>query len=413
MHFALMCPPYTGHLNPMFAVAQALRSRGHRSTFVGLPDTAERVVSAGFEQCTLGAVSHPCGSLRQMEGRLARLEGFIGLRTAISDMAGMTNMLCREGAAALRKLAPDGIVCDQLEAAGGLLARHLRMPCISVANALMIDREPYVPPPFTAWRYARTGWGRSRNLGGYRVTDWLMSDVSQVIARWSKTWQLPGCRTVEDCLAPVQIGQLSPALDFPREALPTGFHYTGPLRPSLGTEEVWHAPSYPLRRFVYVSLGSLQGGRFELIASITQACRDQGFTAVVAHGGRLDAAQSAALPGAPIVEPFVAQRRVIEHCDLVITHGGMNTVLDALTVGVPLVLVPLAMEQGAISQRCVRAGVGLQVRSRLPGVRALRTVIGASLGGARCTHRAASLAAALKAAGGATRAAELIECHAS
>ena len=156
----------------MFAIAEALRGRGHHSTFIGLADVSHRVTSAGFKHRTLGAVSHPRGSLQRMEGRLARLNGLSGLRVAISDMAGITDMLCFEGAAALRALAPDGIVCDQLEPAGGLLARHLQLPCVSVANALMIDREPYVPPPFTNWAYSRTGWGRSRNLGGYRITDW-------------------------------------------------------------------------------------------------------------------------------------------------------------------------------------------------------------------------------------------------
>lgn len=412
MHFALMCPPYAGHLNPMFALGEALRGRGHRSTFVAVPDMARVVEAAGFKALQVGDVSHPPGSLIRMERNLTLLSGLRGLHSAIRDMAVMTDMLCYEGALALRQLAPDAIVTDQLEAAGGLLARHIGLPFVSVANALMLDREPYIPPPFTDWSYARTRWACSRNRGGYRVSDWLMSEVSQVICRWSDAWRLPHCRTVEDCMAPVQVGQMSQALDYPRESLPDGFTYTGPLRRPIDTAGTWQPPPQRRPPFAFVSLGSLQGGRFELISAITQACRDSGMTPIVAHGGRLSQEQCSALPGDPIVETFVAQRRVIECCELVITHGGMNTVLDALSLGVTLVLVPLAMEQGAISERVVRAGVGVRVRSRSRSVSGLRKSIEDALG-RRGTDRTLSMAASLQAAGGAARAAELIERHAA
>lgn len=412
MHFAMLCPPFTGHLNPMFAVGKALQARGHRSTFVVVPDLVRQVQTAGFGAAAVGSQSHPMGTLLRLERRLANLNGLRGLRETVRDMARMTDMLCSEGAIALRKLAPNAVVCDQLEAGGGLLARHLRLPHVSVANALMIDREPYVPPPFTSWGYARTAWARSRNVGGYRVSDWLMHDLSQVIARWSNVWRLRGLRTVEDCLSATQIGQLSPLLDFPRDDLPASFHYTGPLRVPQSDESAWQPPSTARGPFAFVSLGSLQGGRFQLIAQITQACRDEGLTAVVAHAGRLSDAQAVALPGAPIVEQYVAQRSVMACCDLVITHGGMNTVLDALSLGVPLVTVPLAMEQGAIAQRVSRAGAGVQMRSRLPSVRVLRKAISDALGRSLCSYYAADLATSLNTAGGATRAAQLIEHHA-
>ncbi len=410
----MLCPPYAGHLNPMLAVAGALRSRGHRVSFIGLADIAPRVQAQGLAFVPVGSDSHPVGTLPRLEARVAGLRGLLGIGAVIDDVAAMTDMLCGSVPAVLQGLQVDAVVFDQLEPAGGLVARHLGLPCVSVANALMLDREPYVPPPFTDWAYARTRWARERNLGGYRVSDWMMGRVAAVLSRWSAAFGLPERRRAEQCVAPRQIGQMSPLLDFPREALADGFHYTGPLRAPLAEEPPWLPPDAAGSALAFVSLGSLQGGRFTLIARICRACRELGLTPVVVHNGRLTDAQAAALPGAPLVAPFLPQRRVIAHCAVVVTHGGLNTVLDALAAGVPLVLVPLAMEQGAIAQRVVRSGAGRRLRAvvpHAPSVRALRRVIGEVLARDACRGAARRVGQSLQSGGGAPAAARLIEQH--
>jgi zeaxanthin glucosyltransferase len=411
LQFAFFCPPYPGHLNPMIALGSALRAGGHRVCFVGLADIAASARAAGLDCAPVGLRTHPPGTLPALEARLARLRGLLGIRAVIADVAAMTDMLCREAPAALQRLEPDGIVFDQLEPAGGLLARHLGLRCVSVANALMLDREPYVPPPFTDWSYARTRWARERNLGGYRVSDWMMARVAAVISHWAAAVGLAPCRRAEQCVAPRQIGQMSPLLDFPREELSDAFHYAGPLRRPLSDEPPWQPPTAAWRPLAFVSLGSLQGGRHALIAAICQACDELGLTAVVAHNGRLGDAQVAALPGSPIVEKFLPQRRVIEHCAIVVSHGGMNTVLDALSAGVPLALVPLAMEQGAIAERVVRAGAGERLRGPLHGAAALRRLIANVLARPAYRVQAHHLARSLHAGGGVDAAAERIERH--
>lgn len=412
MQFAFFCPPYPGHLNPMFALGEALHGRGHGVTFLGIDDVGAAVCRAGFAFEALGrTTSHPAGSLQRMEARLAGLRGLLGIGGVIDDVARMTDMLCREAPAVLQRLQPDALVCDQLEPAGGLLARRFGLPQASVANALMLDREPYMPPPFTDWAYARTRWARERNLGGYRVSDWMMGRVAEVLARWCAEFGIARCERTEQCVSQHQVGQLSPALDFPREALGEGFHYAGPLRPPLSDEPPWQPPTGARGPFAFVSLGSLQGGRFSLIARLTQACRDLGLTAIVAHNGRLDAAQAARLPGQPVVAAYLPQRQVMRHCALVVSHGGMNTVLDALEAGVPLALLPLAMEQGAITQRVLRAGAGRRLSGRrsLPAVRRLLSGV---LADGQHRRQALALGATLQAGGGAARAAELVEQHA-
>ena len=50
---------------------------------------------------------------------------------------------------------------------------------------------------------------------------------------------------------------------------------------------------------------------------------------------------------------FVPQRAVLARSALLVGHAGFNTVLDALSHGVPIVAMPLAFEQPAITRDMV------------------------------------------------------------
>ena len=64
------------------------------------------------------------------------------------------------------------------------------------------------------------------------------------------------------------------------------------------------------------------------------------------------------LPGNVIAAAYAPQLELLEKASLTLTHGGLNTVLDSLSCGVPMVLVPLTYEQPAIAARVARVGAG-------------------------------------------------------
>ncbi|NEO74378.1 hypothetical protein [Moorena sp. SIO3H5] len=47
-HFGIMCPPVSGHLNPMATLGYELKQRGHRVTVLGIEDTQPKVIAAGL-----------------------------------------------------------------------------------------------------------------------------------------------------------------------------------------------------------------------------------------------------------------------------------------------------------------------------------------------------------------------------
>ena len=390
----------------MLALARTLVDRGHRVTFVAQADARPKLERPGIGYAAVGARSHPPGRLARMTARLGGTTGLFGISGVIRDMADTTEMLCHEVPDVLRHIHAGAVISDQTEPAGGLVARHVGLPFVSVANALLIDREPEIPPAFVGWDYDPTPWGVQRNLGGHRVADWMMRPLLEVIGRRARAWGLGGIETLEDCLSPtLEVSQTVEGFDFPRRVPPPALRACGPLR--LPETRPWAAR--PGGTNVFCSLGTLQGARASIFGAVASACDRLGLPLTIAHGGRLDEVGQSGLPGSPRIETFVPQRAVLRTVGAVVTHGGLNTVLDALAAGVPLVVVPLAFEQGAIAARVARSGAGVVLPRRRLNADTLAEAIAAVLERPTYRERAIALRDEIAAAGGVYRAADLVE----
>lgn len=347
-HFCLVSPPLRGHLDPMAALGRGLVRRGHRVTICTDFD-APAFDSTGLD---VRGFAPDAG-----QGALARSPGAFA---AIGAMRQRFDRLCDWLPGVFQDLGADAVVADQVEPAGALSAIRLGLPYASLAAALPLNREPGLPPPYVGWRFRADGSRRWLYEGGHRVTDLLMRPLSRAIGRRATAWGIEGVASLDDTFSPrLQLLQLVSGLDFPRRALPSAMHFVGPLRdPQAGRFD----PGADGRPLGFCSLGSLQGFRADLFEAFAAALSAEGIRPVIAHGGRLSEAAAASLPGDPIVADFLPQRAVLPHCRLAIVHGGMNTVLDALAAGVPLIVAPIAYEQGAVAARVEASGAGLVLK---------------------------------------------------
>jgi zeaxanthin glucosyltransferase len=394
----------------MSALARELQSRGHRVTWFHVHDLEVKIRSAGFDFCPLGLGDHPPGSLNESFERLGQLDGMAAVRFTIQAVARTSEMFCREGPEAIRKANVDTLLVDQMEPAGGAIADHLGLPFITVCNALAINRDPGVPPPFTPWRYReRPGFAtRMRNRIGYALGDRTTKPITSVIAKYRQAWKLPPLATPDDSFSRLaQICQMPREFDYPRTTLPATFHYVGPLRePQETTPFPWDRLDE--RPLVYASLGTLQNRRPELLRTIAAACVGTDVQLVISHGGGLSDQQADSLPGAPIVVPYAPQRAVIARAALTITHAGLNTVLDSLAAGVPLITIPITYEQPAIARRVERTGAGAAIPFGSLQQETLRDLALRVLNSTEYHSAAQRMAACIASAGGVSRAADIV-----
>jgi zeaxanthin glucosyltransferase len=410
MHLGIISPPVSGHINPFAALGRELRRRGHRVTWFHMEDLAERIHSEDLEFYPIGQADHPLGSLAQSLTRLGRLQGWPALRFTINAIRQTTDMICRDLPYAVRQVGVDALLVDQTEPAGGSVAEHLGMPFITVCNALALNRDPYVPPPFTAWGYRKSAWARVRNAAGYAISDRLMSPVTRVLADYRKRWKLPALRSGEDaCSRLAQISQQPAEFDFPRERLPEGFYYVGPLRDPKPRRDGFPWERLDGRPLIFASLGTLQNGKEAIFRVFSQACANMAVQLVIAHGGGLDQRAAASLAGDPIVVSYAPQVEVLKRCALTLTHAGLNTILDSLSQGVPAIAIPLTFEQPAIAARLLWVGAGCRIVPAKLEAKILKERIAEVLAGVSYRQATTRLASSIRQAGGVPRAADIIE----
>ena len=411
-HFAVVAPPFVSHVRALEALAGVLLGRGHRVSWIHQAEVRQLLRNPGIGFHPVGAATHPAGSLALTVKRAANPGGPLGLRRVIADVAAATDMLCREAPAVLREQHVDCVIADQMEAAGGLLAEGLGLPCVSVACALPVNREPRVPLPVMPWGYALDTRGEQLNDGSTRVYDWLMRPHARVIEAQARAFGIAPRSSLAQCLSPlVQISQTTTPFDFPRSLLPPHFHHVGPLRPPPEDQPLLDLLVQDGRPFVFASLGTLQGGRFGLFRRIAKACRALDAQLLLAHCDQLVAGQAAVLrrEGATWVTGFAPQQAALARADAVVTHAGLNTVLDALAAGTPMLALPIAFDQPGVAARVVHAGAGLRLLPALASTGALQKALRRLLDEPAFAQRANAIGVSVREAGGAALAADLVE----
>jgi UDP:flavonoid glycosyltransferase YjiC (YdhE family) len=161
------------------------------------------------------------------------------------------------------------------------------------------------------------------------------------------------------------------------------------------------------RPAVYVSLGTFLSAREDALATIAAALRRLDVDAVISTGVA-DPAALGPLPPSWHVRAQLPQVAAIAGCDAVVCHGGNNTVMEALTAGVPVLAGPFSSDQFVAAEDLRRGGVGDAYAPNQAGDVELAERIARLLDGPP-RDRAAALGRRLRARPGAARAWELID----
>ncbi|PKH69701.1 zeaxanthin glucosyltransferase [Stenotrophomonas sp. Betaine-02u-21] len=410
-HVGIIAPPFPSHWRAMQALGRGLQRQGHRVTFFHQHDAARLLSDPALGFVALGQQTHPPGSLDAVLRRAANPGSPWGLKRVIADLARTTDMLCRELPQALSLAGVDALVCDQMEAAGGLVAEARQMPWVSVACALPVNREPGIPLPVMPWSCSRRPRDLEIQAASTRVYDHLMSPQRRVIEHHAAAFGLSRRGALHECLSPwLQISQTVRDFDFPRPAGGDELQHVGPLREPMQQEFDGSGLSAG-RPFVFASLGTLQGQRERTFQRIAQACASQDVQLLIAHCGGLSTRQAQALrrPGQVWVTDFAPQQAVLERADAVVSHAGLNTVMDAFTAAVPVLALPIAFDQPGVAARLVHAGAGLKASPRWTSSREMGRALRRLLDEPAFGARSAELGQAVRQAGGTDRAVALIE----
>lgn len=311
----------------------------------------------------------------------------------------------------IRAAGIDAMLVDQVNPAAGTTAEIAGLPFVKVCNALALNRDPGCPPAVLPWRYRPGPLGRLRNRIGnwflYRVT----SPVRDAINAHRVRHGLMPRHSEEEPAFLAEIAQQPAFFDFPRSRPEPRLHFTGPWH-AVAMDEV----SFPWDRLdgrplIYASLGTLQNRLAGMFATIAEAITPLDAQLVISLGATdQDAtALAARCPGSPIVVPVAPQLALLPKATLAITHAGLNTALESLTRGVPMVAIPITNDQPGVARRLEWLGVAEVVLPRRLTAARLRQAIVRVLDEPGYRDRARQRARQIAQTDGVARAADIVE----
>jgi zeaxanthin glucosyltransferase len=207
-----------------------------------------------------------------------------------------------------------------------------------------------------------------------------------------------------------QLCQQPAEFEFPRQHLPPHFHFNGPYHhPDSREPALFPFEKLTGQPLIYASMGTLQNQLSGVFQNIAQACVGLDAQLVIALGGGSSPESLPNLPGDPLVVGYAPQLELLQKATLTITHAGMNTAVESLSNGVPMVAIPIANDQPGVAARIAWTGTGEMVSLAKSGSSRLQVAIEKVLTEDTYKQNAVRLQTAIQCAGGASRAADIVE----
>ena len=129
------------------------------------------------------------------------------------------------------------------------------------------------------------------------------------------------------------------------------------------------------RPLIYISLGTVVKGKRKFFQSCVDAFRDEDVEVILSTGFQFDKGKLKNIPENVYIYPSVPQTQVLKQADVFVTHGGMNSVSEAFTHGVSLVVVPFMSDQPVNARRVDELGLGVQLDYHIMDKEVLRRTV--------------------------------------
>ena len=378
----VISPDYASHLLPLATLATSWRDAGERVVVATGPATRTIVDSFGYDwiDLRLGRGSNP-GVIRaeqQARGEDDALRGFFAAtehgmvptllyqaNARLADLLWNPVETARHVIDVVEAVQPDQVIVDHLAFSARLALRAGGVPYADVVlghpSALPVGGdEVYGYPPL---------WPRAFDpdpgeLAALHERCAVVRDA--FTAEWNRALRTLAPHSEPSVDGFAEHGDLL-LLNYPHALHDPARTALLPPHAFLGSavrDEVLPANiagwlSAPTEMpLVYVSFGSFLSVRADVQARVVKALRRMDVRVALAIGSG-DRAVVGALPSHWLVREYLPQVQLLRRAALAVTHGGNNSVTEALTCGVPMLVLPFSTDQFAGAAAVENAGLGL------------------------------------------------------
>ncbi len=406
-----------GPTNNCIGIGDVLRRRGHRVVFAAEESWRGRLEPLGFEE-DLVALAPP-STTEQDPGQfwkdfvretapefrkptIDQLQAWV--RPVWEQLIDGARYCQPQLAGILHRVRPDVVVEDNVVAFPALLTGAAPFVRIVSCNPLEM-KGAGVPPTFSGypssdpgpWPAFRAEYERTHRELWESFNDWVVAEGAPA---------LPDLEFMPE-------GDLNlyvyPELADYSDRRPLGPRWHRLDSSVRRTEEQFRLPERLAERdgpLVYFSLGSLGSADLELMRRVLGCLAQTPYRYVVSMGPLhrdLDLAEN--MYGAE----FVPQTTLLPLVDLVMTHGGNNTVTECFHFGKPMIVLPLFWDQYDNAQRVHELGLGVRLETYYFSDADLSAAMERLLADSAVRSRLAGAGEQIRSRDGVGRAATLIE----
>ncbi|HEV7421716.1 MAG TPA: nucleotide disphospho-sugar-binding domain-containing protein [Mycobacterium sp.] len=421
-------PGAWGPTNNLVALGNHLLERDIRTVFVIEESFEGELAARGFEERLMRLAPPPEGGETVGEGwaEFVRVTSPEFRRPTIDQLETVTAPIWGEFVEGAEyshdrlteiwsELQPDAIVLDCVASFPSVSLAGCPWARVVSANPLELT-DPDIAPVFSGYPADdRFGWDDFR--AEYRRV------TGPLLERYNAFHQECGAAPLPDMAFQYESPYLNlymfPAeLDYPRSRPlgPTWHRIDSSTRNSDGAFDVAQKLGAESRRagaqrpgdesrLIYLSLGSLGCMDVPLMQRVIDSLDRTPHRVIVSMGPLHDQLR---LGDRMWGEQFVPQTAIVPQCDVMITHGGNNTVGEAFTFGVPTVVLPLFWDQYDNAQRIDECGYGKRLSTYEFSDEELHSTIDGLIANQELRERLRAASQRLQASPGRVRAADLI-----
>jgi MGT family glycosyltransferase len=194
------------------------------------------------------------------------------------------------------------------------------------------------------------------------------------------------------------------------EQFPENYHFIGPsidYRAQQSADVFLYGRENRKRPLVLVSMGVTKPSESDFIEKIVSAFEFMNVDVVLVANPAI----RSSWPSNFFVFDFIPQLKVLEVIDVVVCHAGHNTVVEALSKGIPILAIPCVHDQGYIAGKVVDCGAGLRLKYKRFKSEQVSEAVQVLLDDPSYRDAARRIQKSFQRSGGAERAADLIESH--
>lgn len=340
--------PEYGHMNATYPVVAELARRGEEIIYYSTEPFRANIAAAGAKFAGYGDA-----------------ELFIppahtgGLHSVMAWEMGLAEHLLPRLVEEVRNARPDYLLIDSMCVWGNLLRQVLQLPAVCMAS-VFVPNDRFV----TVEDMVRIAYSQAPKpvlLAGIDAMNTYIETSRRIDHRFGTL----SPNVVEFFSNRQQLNLLFTSREFHPEGNSFGpeYKFAGPMldfqRQDIPTEDA--IPSSGDVPLVYVSLGTIFNNQPEFFRACIKAYADVPYRVWIAAGRKVDLAAFGQLPSNIAMREYVPQLAVLKQAALFITHGGMNSVSEALAHGVPLLVFPQHGDQHLVAAQVERAGAGIRL----------------------------------------------------